>query len=398
MGFTAREGVEVSKEGTNTANWNQPAHNRSSFQRVQQLFPTARLARGSATATDFEVAAADLSQISYTGMDRQSHTLDHFVDSTYTDAFLVLKDGVLVCEQYFNDMAPHSHHLLNSVSKSFLGMLAGIVIRDGLLDPERTVASYLPELGDSALAQSRVQDALDMTAAVRYGEDYDNAGDDFWHEAAVVGWRPQLVTPSSPRSLVDYAASLNVREHEDGEHFHYRTVLTNVVGMVVQRAAGQPLQTLLQERLWQPMGPEQDATVVVDPMGFPYMGAGMSACARDLARFGELLRNDGFYNGQQIVPAAWVQQTRSGSDQLRHLFAHSDYARMIQGGHYHNQTWGDAAAGILLCVGIHGQTIHVNQNTGVVIVKLSSHPYPSDLGLFGETWRALGVLTEALLA
>ena len=68
-------------------------------------------------------------------------------------------------------------------------MLAGIVIHDGLLDPERTVASYLPELSDSALAQSRVQDALDMTAAVRYGEDYDNAGDDFWHEAAVVGWR-----------------------------------------------------------------------------------------------------------------------------------------------------------------------------------------------------------------
>ena len=327
----------MSNDGTNTANWNQPAHNRSSFQRVQQLFPTARLARGSAKAADFELAAADLSQISYTGMDRQIHALDHFVDSTYTDAFLVLKDGVLVCEQYFNDMAPHSHHLLNSVSKSFLGMLAGIVIHDGLLDPERTVASYLPELGDSALAQSRVQDALDMTAAVRYGEDYDNAGDDFWHEAAVVGWRPQLVTSSSPRSLLDYAASLNVREHEDGEHFHYRTVLTNVLGMVVERVAEQPLQTLLQNRLWQPMGPEQDATVVVDPTGFPYMGAGMSACARDLARFGELLRNDGFYNDLQIIPAAWVRQTRSGSDQLRHLFAHSDYAGMIRGGHYHKE-------------------------------------------------------------
>ena len=248
MGFTAKGEVEVSKEGTNTANWNQPAHNRSSFQCVQELFPTARLARGSANVTDFEIAAADLSRISYTGMDRQSHTLDHFVDSTYTDAFLVLKDGVLVCEQYFNDMTPHSHHLLNSVSKSFLGMLAGIVIHDGLLDPERTVASYLPELGDSALAQSSVQDALDMSAAVRYGEDYDNAGDDFWHEAAVVGWRPQLVTPSSPRSLVEYAASLSVREYEDGEHFHYRTVLTNVVGMVVQRAAGQTLQRLLLKR------------------------------------------------------------------------------------------------------------------------------------------------------
>jgi hypothetical protein len=83
--------VEVSKEGTNTANWNQPGHNRSSFQRVQQLFPTARLARGGAAATNFEVAAADLSQMSYTGMDRQSHTLDHFIDSTFTDAFSGVK-------------------------------------------------------------------------------------------------------------------------------------------------------------------------------------------------------------------------------------------------------------------------------------------------------------------
>ena len=63
------------------------------------------------------------------------------------------------------------------------------------------------------------------------------------------------------------------------------------------------------------IGAEQDANVVVDGIGFPYMGASMSACARDLARFGELLRNDGFYNGQQIVPAQWVQQTRTGSDQ-----------------------------------------------------------------------------------
>ena len=235
------------------ANWNKAPFNRVSFQQVQQLFPTARLSRGVAppTSLSFQASLAGLCDISYTGVDLQTHTLEHFVHHTYTDALLVLKNGGIVFEQYFNGMAPHSHHLLNSVSKSFLGMLAGIVIHDGLLDPERTVASYLPELGDSALAQSRIQDALDMSAAVRYSENYDNAGDDFWHEAAVVGWRPQLVTPSSPRSLMDYAASLNVREHEDGEHFHYRTVLTNVVGMVVERAAGRPLQTLLQDRLWQ---------------------------------------------------------------------------------------------------------------------------------------------------
>lgn len=377
-------------------NWGYAPYNRTSFQQVQQLFPTARLARGDQSPSTFGAAPADLSHVTYTGMDRNTHTLEHFIASTYTDAFLVLKDGDIVCEQYFNNMTTHSHHLLNSVSKSFVGMLAGTLVEDGVLDVQQTVASYVPELKDGAVANSPVQDVLDMTAAVRYGEDYDQAEDDFWQEAAVVGWRPQLVTPNSPRSLIDYAASLHETTQQDGEHFHYRTVLTNVAGMVVQRAAGQPLQTLLQERIWKRLGAEQDASVVVDANGFPYMGAGMSACARDLARVGEMLRNDGFYNGQQIIPAAWVQQTRDGNDNLRHLFAHSDYARMIKGGHYRNQTWANAPAGILLCIGIHGQTIHINKNTGVVIVKLSTHPKPSDLGLYGETWRALNALTEAI--
>lgn len=380
------------------ANWNQAPYNRVSFQQVQQLFPTARLSRGATPPTLLrgQASPAELRDISYTGMDRQTHTVEHFVRHSYTDAFLVLKNGSIVLEQYFNDMAPHSHHLLNSVSKSFVGMLAGILVAEGYLDPERSIASYVPELQHSALAKSSVQDALNMTAAVRFGEDYDQHADDFWQEAAVVGWRPNLVSANTPASLLDYAASLTETEQADGEHFHYRTVLTNVVGMVLQRVAERPLQSVLQERLWQRLGAEQDASVVVDQLGFPYMGAGMSACARDLARFGELLRNDGYYNDQQIVPAAWVQQTRAGSDGLRHLFAHSDYARMIRGGHYCNQTWADAAAGVLLCVGIHGQTIHTNQRTGVVIVKLSSHPQPADLTLYGETWRALNALTEAL--
>ena len=122
---------------------------------------------------------ADLSQMPYTGMDRQTHTLEHFIASTYTDGFLVLKDGNVVCEQYFNNMAPHSLHLLNSVSKSFVGMLAGILVVEGVLDPQQSVASYVPELQHGALTNCCVQDALDMTAAVRYGEDYDQADDDF---------------------------------------------------------------------------------------------------------------------------------------------------------------------------------------------------------------------------
>ena len=146
----------------------------------------------------------------------------------------------------------------------------------------------------------------------------------------------------------------------------------------------------------QKLGPEQDAAIVVDRIGFPYVGAGMNACARDLARFGQMLLQDGEFNGRQVVPAAWVRNTRNGSDELRRLFAETDYAEAVTGGHYTNQFWANGSQQTTRCVGIHGQTIYVNQRTGVVIVKLSTHPEPTDPELFGDTALALNALSDAL--
>ena len=124
------------------------------------------------------------------------------------------------------------------------------------------------------------------------------------------------------------------------------------------------------------------------------MGAGMSACARDLARFGEMLRNDGFYNDRQILPASWVRDTRLGNDTLRELFAASDY-RLLPNGHYRNQVWADRVSDELMCIGIHGQIIYINRAKQLNYVKLSSHPYPTDLALYGATYRALRALRSS---
>ena len=113
------------------------------------------------------------------------------------------------------------------------------------------------------------------------------------------------------------------------------------------------------DKIWRKMGCEQDAVVVVDSSGFPYMGAGMNASARDLARFGQLLINDGYYNGQQIVPSQFIKDTRNGNDTLRsHFKKNKKFAGLMGGnGHYHNQTWCDRDSATLACIGIYGQTI-----------------------------------------
>lgn len=379
-----------------SANWNQPPHNRHSFQHMSALFATQTIQRSTRPAMAFEYALEDTSQLTYPVSKGATEPLQHFLDSTFTDAFLVLKEGVIVTEEYRNNMQDNTQHLLNSVSKSFVGMLAGIAVEDGLLDTSKYVSAYLPELANSAFSETTVQRALDMTAAVAYSEDYDQPKDDFWHEAAVVGWRPDLQSDSSPRSLIDYCKERSQTEQGEGERFHYRTVLTNLCTAVIERATNTPFCEFFAQRLWQPLGPEQDANVVVDPTGLPYMGAGMSACARDLARFGEMLRNDGFYNDQQILPASWVRDTRLGNDELRELFAASDYHGLLPNGHYTNQVWADRESDEIMCIGIHGQTIYIHRSKQLVCVKLSSHPYPTDLGLWGATYRALRALAAQI--
>ena len=377
-------------------NWRFTPFNRDSFQDVQSLFPTARIRRGDAIPTPLPASLREIGAVEFPRATGEVGAIAQLVDAPESDALLVLKDGELLSETYRNGMAPDSLHLVNSISKSFLGTLAGILCEEGIVDVDRAVTSYLPELDASAFPATTVRDLLHMTAAVKFGEDYDNQSDDFWVETSVVGWRPELASLTAARSLHAYAQARTETQQEDGAAFSYRTLLTNVLAMVLERAAQRPLQHVFEEKLWQRLGCEQDCSIVVDPRGFPYFGAGMNVCARDLARFGALLLGDGRCNGQQIVSSAWVRQTLAGDDHLRALFAVSNAGELLPGGHYANQFWANSERGVLLCIGIHGQLILIDKQTSVVIVKLSSHPKPADPIFFADSIMALLALSESL--
>ena len=151
----------TSQTAYSTANWNQPPYNRHSFQHMSALFNTTSIRRSNGQVSAFEYAIEDLGQLTYPVARGETRSLQHFLDSTYTDAFIVLQDGIIIAEQYFNGMGADTPHLLNSVSKSFVGMLAGIAVDDGLLDTGSLVSDYLPKLANSAFRETTVQAALD---------------------------------------------------------------------------------------------------------------------------------------------------------------------------------------------------------------------------------------------
>jgi CubicO group peptidase (beta-lactamase class C family) len=330
--------------------------------------------------------------LEFDGLDGKK-TLRQELDSSFTDAFIVLKNGEIIFEEYQNDMKPESLHLMNSVSKSFVGMLIGILVEEKKLSPVDKITKYIPELKNSPFINTTIQHALDMTAAVSFGEDYDDSNSEFWHEAAVVGWRPELVKTNSPKNILDFMCNLTSSSQEDDEKFNYRTVLTNVLALTAQRACGEKFQDLLQKHIWDKLHTEHEAHIVADETDFPYMGAGMNASARDLAKFGLMLMNNGTLNNERVVPESWIKETLNQDQSCKDKFLKGDYAARLPGFHYRNQTWvGDETT--LICLGIYGQAIFINQKNSLVIVKLSSHPAPDDPIILGNSFLGINAISE----
>ncbi len=379
-----------------TENWGYPPYNRWSFQHVTELFPCARLPRGQKTPCEFSRVDKDLHHIRY-DLDGKSCSVGQFVEETYTDAFLVLHNETIICEQYFNGMNADSIHLLNSVTKTYVGMLAGIAVESGQLDPEQLITHYLPKLDNSAWEGATIRQLLDMTVGAKYEEEYEIPETDFWHEAAVVGWRPGLVDSNSPSTLFEYARSLEGQDQANGASFYYRTVTTNVLGMVLEKVMNGRLSELLHTELWSKLNTRHDAHIVVDAIGFPYVGAGMNVCARDLLNFGLMMINDGVFNAEQVIPASWIEDTIRGDSSSKQCFNDGKYVDSMPGWHYRNQLWvSDSDKGCMFAIGIHGQTVYMDKTNGVVVVKLSSQPESVDLDMYLDTFAASKAIAEYL--
>ena len=314
------------------ANWQDPPFNRWAFQHIRELIPTARIARPAAPAP-LPRAERDILGFRFRHGDREL-TVAEMLEETYTDGFLVLHQGRVVAEHYFNGMAPDVPHLLMSVSKSVTSAVAGVLAGRGSLRVSAAVEEIVPELGGTSFEGATVQDLLDMRAGTRFDESYDNPEADVRTYERVYLWRPDNGDPR-PADALGYFATLQ----NDGPHggpFRYRSILTDVLAWVIERAAGVRLHELISRELWQPMGAEFDAEITLDGHGNPMADGGICASLRDLARFGQLYLE----GGRGIVPKDWIEDTiRGAPDGARAFSEGDDSPGYPPGAHYRNCWW-----------------------------------------------------------
>ena len=362
-------------------------------QHARELLPTRNIRHGAMPASPLPAALRPLDDVAFEDGNGQKTTILKWQQDNYTDALIVLHKGRIVYERYDNQMRPETPHLLFSVTKSFTGLLAAQLAREGKIDPDALVTKYVPELAESAWGDMKVREVMDMTGAVRFREVYTDPTTEIFPYLYASNLLPPPAGYAGPKSIYDFLKTLK-KEGEHGAGFVYRTVHSEVLGWIVSRVTGKHFADLMSERFWTQLGMEEDAYLLVDSLGTPLQGAGLNAPARDLARFGEMLRLGGEFNGKRVLDKQVIDDLRKGGD--REKFKASGMA-FRPGYSYHNQWWIlHNADGAFEASGVNGQMVHINPAAEMVVIKLASHPVAGAGFTHATTLKAWAALAQAV--
>ncbi|HEX5006163.1 MAG TPA: serine hydrolase, partial [Hyphomonadaceae bacterium] len=338
---------------------------RWSFSHQREMKWTANVRRGAGAAHAFpKKLRDDIDAISFTTMEGEATTLGKSLDTMFTDGIVILHRGVIIYETYRGALEAHVPHIAFSVTKSFAGLMAATLAHEGKLDPAAPVSFYIPELAQTAFGDATVRHVMDMTTGVQYSENYTDPNAEVRAYGIAAGYGPAPPGYTGPETIFDFLRTLK-KQGQHGEVFAYKTCNTEVLAWIVQRLTDTPMAQLLSERLWQKLGVEEDAYIVVDRIGAAACGGGLNLTLRDLARFGEMMRSGGALNGQQIVPKAVVDDIANGGN--RDHFAKANYVT-LPGWSYRNQFWvSHDRFGAYTARGIHGQACWIAPKAEVVI-------------------------------
>ncbi len=372
-------------------NWRTRPYSSWSFQNVSELVPSAEI---STSATTEDEAPEDLRGLLPVQIEvgNGRETVAEFLERSNTDTLLVMKSGTFVGEYASPTADPTAPHLIFSISKSLTAILAGVLQDEGLLDPAKLVAHYIPEANGSAYQEATVRQVLDMRVSVDFVEDYHEPEGDFTRYRRAMLWNP-LRPDDKPETLQEVILSLRKADEPHGGAFRYYSPNSDLLGIILERASGIRYPDLFRERLWTPLRAKGRCTVTVDRSGMARGASGVSLTARDLARIGDMMRTGGMVGSNAIVTERWVHDTVNGGD--RHAWKVGDFAHLLKDGSYRSKWYQSGfPSGAFMAIGIHGQWLYVDPKSEVVIVQLASRHEPEDDPLSQQVLRFFQLVTE----
>lgn len=334
------------------------------FHNMDELFETRTVTRAG-PVSGFPRADAEPPVFKYEG---RKLSYDEFAEKTYTNAFLIIRDGKIVLENYRNNTDADTRFIGFSMSKSITSMLIGIAVDRGLIGSIDDLAvKYAPEFKGSGYDGATIRQILEMRSGVDYEERYD-----FGENPSLAAIIHENAIVQNKERFADRVRATK-RKAEPGSRFNYATLDTAVLGRVLEHATGQSISKFMSENLWEPAGMERDGFWIADGppgVGRELNGMGYNATLRDFGRLGQLMLDGGKIGGRQIISEDWVRAATT-------MKSHPADAAISIGsdGGYGFQWWKvDDNPGAFSAVGLQGQFIYVHPASRTVIVKLSYFP------------------------
>lgn len=342
--------------------WLNPRINAFTFRETKAVFAFRDVARGGPVLPLPRASGFVMPRHTFGGADLD---YDAFAERTFTNAFLVIRDGRILFEDYRNRSDDATHFISFSMAKSITSTLIGIALDKGQIKSlDDRATDYVPELKGTGYDGVSIRNILQMRSGTTYEERYD------------FGKNPSLAARVHDQAIVrnlsrfaDFTACVK-NANPPGSTFNYATMDTAVLGWVLERATHRTLADFTRETLWKPLGAEADAWWLADGppgAGRELSGMGYNATLRDFGRLGLLWLNKGRSGKTQIVSSRYVEQATAMVP-----FA-GDTPGAFNG--YGFQFWKvDDEPGAYAAVGLAGQFIYVHPQTKTVIVKLSYYP------------------------
>ena len=367
--------------------------NRWTFSHMREVLPTINIGRDTGRFLPLEQSARSVSDFSVSFQD-SVQAIDEIAGHQYIDGLLVIREGQIRFEKYYGHLREDLPHLMNSISKSVVALVAGKLAGQGVIELDKPVSHYVPALADSGWGPDALRTLLDMRDGSDYTEDYANFSTTFRLQDCAIGWTDADYCPKNgPRGLYEFLPTIGRNEEKLGK-FSYRSGSTDVIGWVLEAATGQPLAELISEYVWQPMGAEFDANITVDEGGFALADHGMSSTLRDLGRLGLLLLNGGKAFGEQVIPAGFVADLFGQAGDPEWPYPADEGLAP----YYRSFWWGEGNdGGDLSGYGIHGQFVRVVPEHQLVIAMYSTWPR-ADGDSATHGWDATAELMNAIIS
>lgn len=285
---------------------------------------------------------------------------DEFIQNRLPDAFslLVVRNGYLVFEKYYSWGSSDKYAVVHSVTKSVTSALIGIALDKGYLNSiDQKLIEFVPEYTTGELdprkKEIRLRDLLTMSAGFR------------WNDRG-----PSMRNWYLSSDWIKFAVQLP-QENNPGDVFNYNSSISHLLSVILSKSTKTSTLNFAKQHLFEPLG-IQSAYWHQDPQGYYIGGFGLGLSARDLAKFGFLYLNNGYWNGQSIVSESWVEES---TNQQIQAFSHPIYGKFGYGYHW----WVRKVDGCssFRAWGRRGQFIAVVPELDLVIVVTSetaSHP------------------------